>query len=981
MALKKKRIDLSIMQSTDQITDDKVSNNPSEIKNIRFNKSGEASKRKGLSYIDNMTNGKIVFENEGTPYAADSTAIYSINRGSPNDYLAQVTTGSISNISSKSERVFSGKASIVDFNHARGENFFFVGYVVPVSGSSYSSNRVYTLDDNFNIVEDLISTSTIFTTKGFSHAKPIAYTDDATGLVFVDYIVRWGTVLYYVRYDEEGLLITEGTISITLAASGNYAVCQSYDGAGYWVGIYDSTGKLNLINYDSTTSTFTVKADTLGATGNTEVISISPFDDGLVLSVSDLTDCTIYTAPLGAWPTAFLSAAVTISPALGGGRVPENIVVKAFNSGNYVATVTTTVSGIYEFYMSCATKIATTINFTGGGCVTGGCGNNSGIYISDDAKFAYTAIDYINSYNPIRYFIEYNLTSKDRYRTVGTFSSGKSSESTSLITSRSNNDFSYYNGKIYQAYFETGSYGSPVKQVVYSFDLNARLSSLEYNRFSLIYGSQLSIFDGTTLNPMFTTYPTIWYDNGSGTGPYIYYYTSIYTKYDGLGNKIRSLTSEPYQVVEGSAISGSNPIQLIFHYQGMLIGDSKNSTNEPEEHQIEIYRTESNGSIYYKVGALTTDVDYTDGTTDAALVSGELLYTTGEVLENTFPSSVKHATVSLSRIWTIQDNDILSYSKELVPDNSIEFNDGLTYRIPGPDFTAVGKIGRKVAVFTYNKTYLVWGNPANNIGTGQNLVYDEVSDDIGCVNPLSVVETTYGVLFNSAKGIYYLLNSGEMKFVGKDVIDYTTSYEVKRGVNFEDLNQVIYSLSNGYSLIYNYLFNIWTVDTPSTAILLSEIFKAGNRPYYLNDISNGTIDLWREKDSADTYLYMETKSVTDTNYIMSYSTGWLKFSGITGFQRVYRIFCLGSKTTDQSITIDVYNDYDDVTPSQSRTFTIAASDPLEFELHIARQKGESIKFVIYEETDEDNSDLVINAISVQVGLKSGFNKLSPDLRL
>ena len=136
-------------------------------------------------------------------------------------------------------------------------------------------------------------------------------------------------------------------------------------------------------------------------------------------------------------------------------------------------------------------------------------------------------------------------------------------------------------------------------------------------------------------------------------------------------------------------------------------------------------------------------------------------------------------------------------------------------------------------------------------------------------------------------------------------------------------------------------------------------------------------NIYKSKLPGDANPYQDESS----NYKVRYSTGWLKVSDVGGFQRCYRLYVLGGKaTTAQDIIIKVYNDYDDVTPTQTKTFAIAAGDPLNFELHVKQQKCESIRFTLEEDTNVNNGYLELNGLSIQVGIKQGFNKLSPDLR-
>jgi len=983
MALKKRIIPLNIMESTDQITADKISLKPSNIENIRFEKTGEATKRYGLKSIGGAGIAKVIPTIGNSGYVGNASGFSGIDPY--DDEAKDIIDTPFLTIGVNKKKVYSSSSEIRAIAHARGEKYHFVAYHPRTGVSVRQESKAYLLDDDFNIIKD-ISGSSPYLALDYESVQIVSYTKN--GYEWVTIIIQLATTgsVYAVHFDENGDYNSQDAV---FASSTTKTIAAVSTGTGYYIGGINSANNFVLSLYDGSSHT-TVTATT-AAFSNYGVGSITYFSDYVIAIINPIdpsgatTEAKLVRIPLSSWATSI--APVIYSLIVGGSYLPKWGTVTKVDTTYYVISLTDYDASTDEV-RSLITRMAKTSTSLATGILTERCSSIGHVFI--DIGRAYALLMTQNGYNPIYHLVRVNLTSK-YYETISSFLSGQAPttefyangmvgqntiQGQDQLLYRSQPTFSTTVGKLFTIV--------PVQPLgqdfanwrSLEFDFNSPVDSMEAHGLSAIASGCFGTWDGSRYIRGVTAYPEIISVSSSGVG-FNYQYIPVYRTIDGNGNKVRSLVGPVFSYSTATATSSISVKGVTFAKKALLFNDYPSSSNGVEQGVYELYRTEHNGIIFYKTAESLYAGAYfiSDSTDDGDLIDNELLYTTGGVLENTYPETCNSMCYSNGRLWTVGDGDLVHYSKEFVEGQSISFNDGLVYKVGGLRNIAIARLGKRQLVLKERSCNIMWGNPATNIGTGQSLTHQELSSSIGCSNPDSVVEIDNGVIFESHKGFYQVSTNSSLSFVGKDVIDYTNNNTCTNSAHIKDSNEVIFAFSSGIVLVYNYLFGIWNNNTTNLSGTVNAVYAVAGNAYYN---SNG---LYRAKNSSDSNIYSDTNGLIDSDYKMSYSTGWLKLAGISGFQRCYRLFVVGSKTTAQSIKVTVYNDYDDITPSQTRTFALAATDPLEFELHIARQKGEAIKFVIEELNDVANSDLKINSLSIQIGVKRGFNKLSPDLRL
>lgn len=504
-----------------------------------------------------------------------------------------------------------------------------------------------------------------------------------------------------------------------------------------------------------------------------------------------------------------------------------------------------------------------------------------------------------------------------------------------------------------------------------------------------ISGGFLKMYDGTQLTEhSFHLYPEVVTAGSTSTSGGVlsdgtYGYKALYAWTDAQGIIHRSTPSLAVSVVLSG---GGSTQQQSINVPTLRLTDKNNVI-------LELYRTEASGTIYYLVSSTTAPIanDKTADNiimadtliTDAALISRETLYTTGNVLSNlpSQPASIIESFKNRIFVTTAKANK-LSYSKIQFEGYPVEFNDSLEIVIPsfGGDNIAAKAMDDKLIIFKENSIHYLSGDGPNNLGLQDTFIEPElISSDIGCSNVDSVVLTPSGIFFKSNKGIYQLTRSLGLQYIGAPVEDFN-SLNITSAEVVPDKNQVRFTSSDGVCQVYNYTQNKWT--TFSNYKALSAI-SFDNEYYYLRD---------------DNLLYKENDNFSDngTSIKLKLESGWLSFSGVQGFQRVYRLLLLGAFKSAHKLKIKIAYDYveayteeaiidvSDFTDSSTygsnspygSDATYGAKNQYQLRLDLSRQKCQSIKISIEDIQDSHGEALELSNILFLIGVKGTENKVN-----
>lgn len=491
-----------------------------------------------------------------------------------------------------------------------------------------------------------------------------------------------------------------------------------------------------------------------------------------------------------------------------------------------------------------------------------------------------------------------------------------------------------------------------------------------------ITGGFLYMFDGQNLAEQnFLQQPNVCYLTDYAAGNIAagtYYYKITYEWIDAYGQlHISSPSGAPTPVT----IAANRTIRLAF--ANLAITNRLDNTGGNKIY-IGVYRS-SDGINYYKnkytgINNLQNSVTsgyvlYDDSYSFADAYNGQpLLYTSGGVVPNCNPGATSYVATYNQRLIAIpsENTNTWWYSQEIVPGSpgnagspvyfSDEFISSIDERFGG--IIAVQQMDEKLVFFKRNNIFALSGNGPSPNNTGNDFNPPQViATDTGCNENQSVILGPSGIMFKSAKGYYLIDRSMSVSYIGAPVEAYN-SYTVQSADIIYNLNQFRFGLSNGQALVYNYLFDQWSIFTNHA---ISEACIYQNKFTYMK---------------TDASVYQENSGYTDNGsaYALKLQTSWLSFADLNGFQRVYKLMLLGKYKSSHGLQVQVCHDFNE-TINQTTNVSVLATDPYQYRIFLNRQKCTSIRFTITD-TVISGEGYEISSMAFEVGVKQGLNKLA-----
>lgn len=436
-----------------------------------------------------------------------------------------------------------------------------------------------------------------------------------------------------------------------------------------------------------------------------------------------------------------------------------------------------------------------------------------------------------------------------------------------------------------------------------------------------------------------------------------------------IGSAITFLTcSSPRLTYRGSTIVSVyrwSPLQPIFYKLGSYIYTSQQTTGTITTTLT--VTTQSKGSSY------TPDsIMFRDTTPDSAITGNEILYTAGNVQEDSSAPSFIATDVWDERLWGISAEDnTLWFSKQLVKATPVEMVQNFALYVP-PVQTALGTsqiplclapMDDKQVIFCKNSILFINGTGPDN--TGANGQYSEptpIPSQVGCANQASIVQTPYGLIFQSDNGIWLLGRDLQVKFIGKEVEGFNSSVVTSANC-IPGTNEVRFSLNTGQRLIYDLLADQWaTFQLPQT-IQSSTVYNN------LDTVLTTSGQVFQETPNA----YLDGT----TPVVMSFTTGWINLSGLQGYARAYWMEILGTFQSPHTYTVGIAYDYN---PAIVQTSTInpfntvgSGSFVEQWEIGFKQQQCQSFQLTFTEiSSGTVGAGVVVSGISLTYGKKKTY---------
>ena len=504
-----------------------------------------------------------------------------------------------------------------------------------------------------------------------------------------------------------------------------------------------------------------------------------------------------------------------------------------------------------------------------------------------------------------------------------------------------------------------------------NFDCSSPKELINKGIFSI--GAMYEFSSSKIIEPFFVNAPLILSNTTSpGFVPVnTYEYVAVYEYYDSSGQRTESAVSPIYEVtISGSAAKVTFSIEL---------PECTRRANNGLVTQTALYRRIKTSETVFKF------VSYTSVDNVSTNATGKALYTTGGVLENTPAPVTNIFTAHNDRIFCVdeENKNTVFFSRKMEPGYGLRFNTTVLYFVVNDNktgfnerITGLGSLDDKLIVFKNNSMYAVFGDGPNGLGQGTFSDPKLISTDVGCRDARSIVNSSEGLYFMSNKGIYLLDRSLQVIYIGADVEDYN-SLEVTGAVLLPKLNQIRFTTRTGVTLVYNYYYKGWSTFTNYEAN--HSIMWNGS---YTHLKSNGLVNV-------ENTGYLDNSTPIQIKIIQS----WLKASGIQHLQRMYRMMFVGDWKSTHNVTMNLYYDYENYAwdtysivplasdynrldkPSLTSLYSGANDGVYQYEVHLARQKCQSIKFEIYD-TDIVGESFTLTGLSLIIGIKTGLDKLS-----
>ncbi len=546
-----------------------------------------------------------------------------------------------------------------------------------------------------------------------------------------------------------------------------------------------------------------------------------------------------------------------------------------------------------------------------------------------------------------------------------------------------------------------------LKRVV--FQENAVPGGVEFGKALYLTGSQLWVSDGAqvvesgfhmfpdVLTSDITTTATVDVDITIG----VYSYRVYYEWTTATGERFRSAA-----ISRAHTTAGGNRIQILIP---TLTFTNKVELDGLTDVSIVVYRSEVNKSqLYYRVssvspgaanpnGYLENDttaltVTFTDGMSDATLLTQELDYLSFSERPHLAPEGPEYVNVVQNRLWLIGGGsapDSVRYSKIRFDGTPAEFTTANSVT-EAPQFggspVSLGYINQTPVVFKETSVYALEGEGPDNTGQSGEYIPRSVSTDFGTSEV--TYSATEGVYFKAPEGIHLLDQSGNVTYVGAEVEAYN-GLTCTSILGVPNTNQIIFLMTSGVSLMFDTFYKQWSAYTNHSG--LGAAVYRGTDYVYLR--SNG------EVYQRNTSLYTDA----GVSYKFKFRTAPLHLKDeLQGFWRCRKLGVLGEYKSSHRLQVGVYYNRDE---APFEVFEWLPDDVLElgtwgseatwgevgtlwggslgsrdyrFTHRLKRQKCETIRF----EFEDLSTGAVPGAsfelaeLNLEVGLRTGIGRLA-----
>lgn len=517
-------------------------------------------------------------------------------------------------------------------------------------------------------------------------------------------------------------------------------------------------------------------------------------------------------------------------------------------------------------------------------------------------------------------------------------------------------------------------------------DMVARgLSSLEAQDGLLLAGGCPHWYDGRGIvEAGFNWRPRIKSVTLTGGAPLVtgtYFFAATYAWQDSRGNWHESAPSELVSAAPSGAI-GAN-----------VIVESLGLTWKPKTKVI-LYRTIANGTVLYRdaqVNNLTasTGVTVAATQTDAAIISGDMLPTTGGVLPNEPPPPHRQASVFQDRVFFAgaDDGNVIYFSQKLDRGFGIECSIQLTRPVPQQfgRVVAVHEMDSKLVAVCEKKIGILYGEGPTRAGAqdGYSAITAIVHETGGAWDsPRAVIGSPDGLWFRSLTGLHLLGRDGGITRndlgyeLGAEVASTVTAGTAVVALAPPGSRRIHFFVSGSNKIVvWDYQFRQWTTlqcatyaESPTGVGDIIDILATGSDWHVVT-----TANVWKYSVAMGTDGAVQFLAVAET--------AWLQFAGIQGFQRIYRLMMVGEASANQIMSLQVGYDFGTLGTVVNGVTVAPSGTVVQVQHHFARQKCEALKLKVFWAQSTGTTRMRLTDLTLQVGVKPGYYKVPSAQRI
>jgi hypothetical protein len=503
-------------------------------------------------------------------------------------------------------------------------------------------------------------------------------------------------------------------------------------------------------------------------------------------------------------------------------------------------------------------------------------------------------------------------------------------------------------------------------QIDLDFSLTSLGNPIAFNGEVFFPGAAAKVYDGKNVveNGFYVRpdRPTLTQNTSGSILPLLssIKFVAVYSQISNTGRLWRSAPS----AVGSITLTGSND-RVVVTVKNLRVTDREQQWQPAigviaSRVKIEIYATKPNEEIFFLHSVINNDptADTQTVNYDSAIAgSTEVLYTQSAELPNEYPPAVLSLCLHGSRLFAASGDGTVWHTKETEEGEAAA--SATNFRIPFDSadgaLVAMASLDTGLLVAKRSKLFLVTGQGPTPDGNSPYQFPIPLPAQVGFIGPRAFAPIDDGILFKSAKGMYLLSRGATvMPVEGADAYDSLT---VTGAVALDDRPFVVFSTSNGSSIVYDWQFKTWYVWTGQAA---NNCARWQNQLVFLQ--SDGTV----QKEVVAQYNDNGSAIASKCNI------GFINMGDTFANYRLYSVALMLEIMASHTLSVTLSYDDDTSNADAARTKAATTADKGVFMIRPGQRRSQSVYVSITESSTTEGFRL--SSIGLEVGPKPGMRK-------